>query len=214
MLDAGTYATQLFDPRVDPGAGWAPRFGGLTFTVPEGWALAVDGPSGIRLTPDYAGEQANGNVPTGLEGDVLVLAQPYPIVDGDQDCFPRASPALDAPRSPTEIATFLAAQPWLDASAPSTSTIGGHAAIAFDLAIKPGTKPGCPEDTDAHGEYLTVFGPDSWMLGLAGNQRAHLVLIDIGQGDVVAVALQARNAAELAGHVATAMPVIASFRFE
>ena len=32
------------------------------FTVPEGWALAGDAPSRVSLTPDYAGEIANGGV--------------------------------------------------------------------------------------------------------------------------------------------------------
>jgi hypothetical protein len=214
LLDPGTYGTQNFDPRVDPGAAWAPSYGALTFSVPDGWALASDGPSGIRLTPDYLGELANGGVATGLKGEIHVISQPFPFIGG-ADCERPLSPSLDAPRSPTDIVTFLEAQPWLVASRPSTNLIDGRVVTELELSITPGSRPGCPEDTDPNGQYLTLYGPHAGGdLGLAGDQRAHLWLIDLGAGDVVAVTVMGRDAAALDGFVAIARPVIETFRFE
>ena len=45
LLDAGTYTSQFISPRLDPGAAWSPVVGGLTYTVPDGWANASTGPS-------------------------------------------------------------------------------------------------------------------------------------------------------------------------
>lgn len=213
FLDAGVYGTQSFDPRVDPGDDWAPNYGAVTFVVPDGWALAADGASLMRLTPDYAGEIANGGVSTGLRGDVHVVAQPFPFIGG-AGCERPINPTLGAPRSPTDIVAFLQAEPWLVASRPSTNMIDGHLVTELELSIAPGSKPGCPGDTDPHGQYLTTYGPHTWDAGLAGDQRAHLWLIDLGRGDVVAVVVTARDAAALDGFVSAARPVIESFRFE
>ena len=51
LLDAGTYKSQYIAPHVDPGAEWSPVFGGLTFTVPAGWANAADWPETFDLVP-------------------------------------------------------------------------------------------------------------------------------------------------------------------
>ena len=50
-LDAGTYQSQYIVPRLDPGAAWEPDFGGLTYTVPEGWANSNDAPESFELVP-------------------------------------------------------------------------------------------------------------------------------------------------------------------
>jgi hypothetical protein len=211
-LDAGTYATQDFDPRVDPGGQWVPNYGALTFTVPDGWAFAADHEEFMRLTPDYAGERANGGVPTLLEGDILVVAQPYPTVGGGT-CN-ASIPPLDTPRSLSDIVSFLEAQPWIDTSQPATTLLDGHVVTSLDLAITPGTTPGCQGDTIPSGEYLTAWSASSWRLGFSGEQRAHLWLIDLGGGDVVAVVVHGRDEPALDGFVRAATPVIESFRFE
>ena len=52
-VEAGTYKSQFFTPRLDAGAGakWAPDFGALTYTVPDGWANSADWPGRFTLTP-------------------------------------------------------------------------------------------------------------------------------------------------------------------
>ena len=51
LLDAGTYKSQFISPRLDPGATWSPVVGGLTYTVPDGWANASDWPETFELVP-------------------------------------------------------------------------------------------------------------------------------------------------------------------
>jgi hypothetical protein len=212
-LDPGTYGTQLFDPRVDPNGDWEPNYGALTFTVPDGWAFVGDGPSSIRLTPDYAGQLANGGVSTGLNGDIYLLAQPYPFV-GRGDCLEQDSPKLGAPRSPTDIVAALEAHPWLVASSPRTTMIDGHLMTEIDISIAPGSKGECPEDSFPSAGYLATFPARGSTAGLAGDQRAHLWLIDLGAGDVVAAIVTGRDAAALDGFIDAARSVIESFRFE
>ena len=51
LLDAGTYTSQFISPRLDPGATWQATVGGLTYTVPDGWANASDWPESFQLVP-------------------------------------------------------------------------------------------------------------------------------------------------------------------
>ena len=51
-LEAGSYSSQYFEPR--PLGAWAPRFGALTFTVPEGWAATNDFPENYSLETQAA----------------------------------------------------------------------------------------------------------------------------------------------------------------
>jgi len=71
-LDAGTYKSQYFTPRLDAGAGaqWAPDFGGLTYWVPDGWANSADFPERFGLTPtaDYALEGQGDRRPSTRSG--------------------------------------------------------------------------------------------------------------------------------------------------
>ncbi len=51
-LQAGTYSSQFFEPR--PLGEWAPRYGALTYTVPDGWAASSDFPESYALLTQEA----------------------------------------------------------------------------------------------------------------------------------------------------------------
>jgi hypothetical protein len=113
-----------------------------------------------------------------------------------------------------DIVAFLEAQAWLVASRPSTNMIDGHLTTVLDLAIAPGATPGCPGDTTPNAEYLTGYGLDAWGVGLEGTQRARLLLVDLGDGDVVAAIIEAPDQASFDSFVTGAMSIVTSFTFE
>ena len=80
-LAAGTYGSQFITPRLDPGASWNPVYGGVTYTVPDGWANSGDWPDTFTLTPSaaYATETKDGPV-DGQWHEVTVWRQPAAVV--------------------------------------------------------------------------------------------------------------------------------------
>jgi hypothetical protein len=216
-LDAGTYGTQYFDPRVDPAGVWAPNYGGLTFQVGSGWAIAYDSPEEVRLlrSSDYARER--GGTDPGDLAILTVFRQPFPKVAG-RDCAtttaPPGAPLLSDPRSPADIVSFLQGESWIKTSSPQALTIDGHDAISVDLAVNAAAPPGCPGERGPSGEYLTGYGPSSWGVGLSGTRRARMVVIDIGDGDVVGVVIEAPDQVSFDGFLADAMTVLNTFHFE
>ena len=64
-LEAGTFASQYFTPKLPLGGTWNPDFGAMTYTVPAGWSNSADWPTTFSLTPtaDYANTGQTGRRP-------------------------------------------------------------------------------------------------------------------------------------------------------
>ncbi len=54
LVEAGTYPSQYFRPRLVDSGSWQPQWGALTYTVPAGWANSADWPNSFILTPSDA----------------------------------------------------------------------------------------------------------------------------------------------------------------
>jgi hypothetical protein len=212
-LDAGTYGTQYFDPRVGPADPWLPNYGAMSFTVSDGWALAEDFPTRVRFSAaaDFARE-ATGTDPSDMSM-LTIVAQPFPKIDGAA-CNSTTTPKLGDPRSPADILVFIQAQPWIDAGPPQSLTVGGYAATQVDLRVKAGASFGCASDAMPYGEYLAGYGANDWGFGLSGTARARLILVDLGDGDVVAAVIESLDQANFDTYVPQAMPIISSLTFE
>ena len=212
-LDAGTFGSQYFDPRVDPGAPWVPNYGAVTVTVPDGWALGDDWPGYMRLTTaaHYAAEKA-GTDPFNTE-ELYVVGQPFAAVGGG-DCGSSAKPSVGDRRTPADLVAFLQAQSWLVVSKPVTDSIDGHPTTVVDLSVASGAKAGCPGDAAPNGNYLVGYGQEPWNLEVDGQRKVRVMLIDLGGGDVVGVVMEGANAAALDAFVSEATPIVRSLHFE
>jgi hypothetical protein len=213
VLDAGTYGTQYFDPRVKPNGTWGPNYAAVSFTVPDGWAQAEDFPGFTRLelASDYARE-AGGTDPSTLP-TITIVGEPFGQPDGDL-CETQSTPKADDPRSPADLVAYLKSQPWIDASGQQSLNLDGHAAIQIDVAFHAGAKGGCPADPTPNGRYLTGYGSDTWGFGIEGSRRARVVLIDLGNGDVAGVVIEAPTQAAFDSFATQAMQLVSTLHFE
>lgn len=211
-LSAGTYWSQYIDPRIKAGSTWAPKFGAIGYTVPAGWANSSDWPSEFTLTPsaNYALETADG-APAGTWYHIAVMAQPA-VNDPDVDCF---TGLTTVPRTVDAFIAHLVASPAITATAPQSITIDGHAAQWIDIAKDPAWKGTCGKDAGGAANVLIDTGLQSrWIFGPIDSERARIILVDIGNGDLVLIVLDAGDGTKLAQLATDAMPIVQTFTFE
>jgi len=200
-LDAGTYKSQYIAPRLDPGAEWTPDFGGLTYTVPEGWANSSDWPNTFGLMPSAEFPGPAGSDPPrsiGIVTQPAAMSQTTPCV---------LEPATGVARTVDGLVAWIGHAPGLVPTAPAAITIDGHPARWLDLRIDPAFTAKCQGTTPSVG-YLTNE------VSLLGAERQRLILVDLGDGDVVGIIIRASDPAAFDAFAAEAMPIVESFRFK
>jgi hypothetical protein len=221
-LDAGTYGSEYIDPLLAANAysSWAPRYGALSFTVPDGWANSADWPSTFKLTPtaDYALETKDGP-PDGVYHEVEVFTEPAAAIQ-DGTCDSKPEPSVG--RSVDALVAWLEKLPSIATTKATPITIGGHAGRMLDVAIDPGWKTTCPGEPKPLAQYLVPAGvrSDGYSIGVFPGERQRLILLDLGKGDVLGILIDDRNdsapsdASRFDALVAAAMPVIQGFTFK
>lgn len=208
---AGTYSSQLVAPRIKAGATWAPNFGAITYTVPDGWANSSDLASELHLTPsaNYALETADGAA-FGTWYEIGVWTQPA-VNDPDVDCF---TPLTTVPRTVDAFIAHLVASPAITATAPQDITVDGHAGKSIDIAIDPAWTGTCPGANGAANVLIDAGLAARWVFGPVGTDRVRVILLDLGSGDLVFISLEDGDGTKLDQLVTEAMPIVQSFRFE
>jgi hypothetical protein len=202
-LDAGTYGSQYFAPLLDPGAAWEPAFGGLTYTVPEGWANSADGPDNFELVP---ASEMPPVAETDRRRNIGIFRQPTAMTQ-DKPCSDTVLPGVG--RTVDDLATWLGTVEGLIATAPTPITIDGHQGKWLDLRRNPTwTKTCAGSGADS---LVTFLNPG---IAVGEDQRVRLILLDLGGGDVVATGIWTRDQATLDAFIPEAMPVIESFTFK
>jgi hypothetical protein len=214
VIDGGNYSSQYFASIGVHDVPWQPRFGSLTFTVPDGWANSSDWPNAFSLAPaaDYMA------APSGQDpaAEIAVMSNAMPESLGQ--------PCSGTPASVTSGAAAFVA--WLrnasglHVGGQSSITIDGHPAISVDLTVTSPPARLC-EGTDAVYEYLmsagwyttptSSTGPQFHAIG-AGN-RDRLILVDVPSGHVVAIVITTNDANRFDAFVQQALPIVESFRF-
>lgn len=203
-LDAGTYASQYVAPRLDPGADWQPVFGGVTYTVPEGWANSADWPNRLNLVP--AAEFANVTPEQQeVDAEVLLFTQPVALRQG-APCF-TGEPDPDVGRTVDDLVAWLGRVPGLETTEPVGIEIDGHPGRRVDLTVDPDQTSKCEEL-----EFMKASDGD--VVAIAGKERERLLLLDLGQGDVAGIRIFSRDPADFESFVEEAVPVIESFQFK
>jgi len=213
-VDAGTYKSQYFTPRLDAGAGasWVPDFGALSYTVPEGWANSVDFPERFSLTPsaDFAVEGKVG--PDAVHK--IELHWQYAASAQNADC--KSAELRSVPRTVDGLVGWIRGLESLDAGTPSAITIDGHPGKWLDVRMAPTWTTLCPGATQPIAVVLTEAGSsaaaDTYAIGKT--DRVRMVFLDLGGGDLLTVEIITSDAARFDSLVTQAMPIIKGFTFE
>jgi hypothetical protein len=203
-LDAGTYGSQYIVPRLDPGVDWEPVFGALTYTVPDGWANSADWPDRLNLVPstDFAKVTPDQQE---VDSEVLVFTQPIALKQG-APCF-TGEPQSGVGRTVDDLITWLDQVPGLTVTESKAVSLDGNPGQWVDLRVDPDRTSACEEL-----EFMKPSGGDPVVIG--GEERERLILLDLGQGDVVGIRIFSRNPASFDALVAEAMPIVESFQFK
>ncbi len=202
LLDAATYKSQFITPRIDADATWRPTVGALTYTVPDGWANSSDWPDAFELVPAQ-------ELPPVAESDrsrnIGVFRQPSAMTQ-DRPCSDQVEPGVG--RTVDDLVAWLQTVPGLNTTGPTPISIGGHDGQMLDIERDPAWTATCEGSSE---RLVTFLNPG---IAVGESQRVRLILLDIGDGDVVAIGVWTRDQATLDAWIPEAMPVIESFRFE
>jgi hypothetical protein len=212
-LDAGTYGSLWFTPHFKPGETWSPIYAALTYTVPDGWANAADWTYSYLLAPssDYALYSEEGP-PTGGRHEIAIYPQPD-ASEQDAECSAAVRP--DVPRTVDGMIEFIGGLRSVSSSTPKSITIDDRDGRWVDVRIAPGWTGTCPGDTvPAVQLFRRATVPIPWNLGLRGEARMRLIFLDLGQGDVVLIAVVSDDPVRFDDLVAQSMPIIESFDFK
>ncbi|HEY6570882.1 MAG TPA: hypothetical protein VIZ22_11345 [Candidatus Limnocylindrales bacterium] len=201
-LDAGTFSSQFITPRLKPGESWSPVFGALTYTVPDGWANASDWPESFELVPaselppiDEANRRRHINL----------LTRPSAMTQ-DKPCSDMVEPGVG--RTIDDIVTWLGTVPGLITTAPTAITIDGHPGQWLDVRLDPAWDKTCDGGS---GPMVAYLNPG---IAISSDERERVLLVDLGDDDVIAIAVWARDKAAFDSFIPEAMTVIESFTFK
>jgi hypothetical protein len=188
----------------------------LTFTVPAGWATSADSPNVFTLTPggDYSSETKDGPAP-GTIHEIDVFAVPQRAIQ-DPNCD--FMPDTKAGHSVSDLVAYLKHEPALAVSELASATVGGYPARVLDLRLDPKWTGQCPDIgiafTYLGGTFGSTPGSSWYSLAIATGERQRLMLVDLGQGDVVAIVIDSSSSARFSSLVDAAQQIIQSIEFK
>ena len=215
-LDAGSYPTVNFGPLLDPAVPSTRDFGELTYTVPEGWSIASDHTSDIRLvhSNDYALETADGP-PNGDTDGIEAWIRPAAL--SSEPCSEQLAPEIG--RTPDDLAAWFAAHPGLDSGEPQAITIDGRDGLLIDFSIAQSRTETCgfPRPVvgllgEGTGDAGSV-GDGPYIVGIMAPARQRLIFLDLGNERVAAILIRAVDPDQFDEFLAEAMPIVESFDF-
>ena len=216
-VDAGTYPTVNFGPRLDPDKPPESVFGAMTYTLPDGWAVARDLMTDLRFvrSADYALEGASGPTDDRWNG-IEAWARPAAHLQSDS-CSTGLAPGIG--RTSEALTTWLASLPSLEATTPTAVTIDGHNGLSTDVRIAASWTKTCglPQPTvPLFTEGVGTAGPlgvDPYVVGMTGPTRLRIVILDLGQERTVLVVIRADDPTTFDALVNDATPIVGSFTF-
>lgn len=202
-LAPGAHQTSFFELLADPTAftgAWRMQYGQLSYTVPDGWANAVDDPGfyDIVLQDDYAKTVTDMSFYSGIS-----LLPDQDVAAQDKACSPKVEPG--ARRGSVEIAARIARIPSLDVGALTLITIGGRSGTMLDVARRAGWNDFCATD----GGVPVLSGRR-----MTAGERWRLILLDVPDGQTLAIIIgDASVPSRFDDLVNRAMPIVTSFEF-
>ncbi|HET6745407.1 MAG TPA: hypothetical protein VFH90_06090 [Candidatus Limnocylindria bacterium] len=203
-LQAGTYSSQYFEPR--PLGAWEPRFGALTYTVPDGWAASSDYPEGYELITQeaYAVLDLEADGCGACPDGISVLAAPQAAA---ADCLEEGAAGVGT--SAAELADWVEGNPNFVVERRPSVTIDGSSGIVLRVEMAEGATGLCGEAGEA-GPPIFYNG---WHMAVPPGDRQDYMLVDLAGGDTILIIIDTTDPAALDAIVAQAVPIIESFEF-
>ena len=204
-LQAGTYSSQDFEPR--PLGRWEPRYGAMTYTVPDGWAASSDFPEAYALLTQeaYAALDLEADGCSACPDGIAVWAAPTAAAD---DCVEESAPGVGT--SAAELAAWVEENPNFVVERQPSVTVDGQPAIV--LIVEPAERPTgqlCGEGGEA-GPPIFYNG---WHLAVAAGDRQAFILVDLAGGETVLINVDGVDPAEFDALLTQAVPIIETFAF-
>jgi hypothetical protein len=209
QLESGEYLSHYFEPR--PQGAWAARHGALTYAVPEGWASYADWPGVYGLTTASEYEAYNGVDCYDCDGTrdmITLLGQPGAATP---DCLETNVAGIGLSRQ--DLVDWLTAHPGLIATDVEDWTVGGLAATSLVIEASEDWTGTCDEEQPFAAVPVFFRQEDGYHWALNVGARWHVTLIDLGDGDTVAVVVDAADDQNLGAFVEDALPIIETFEF-
>jgi hypothetical protein len=207
-LEAGVNLSQYIDPRLPIGATWAPAYGAITYTVPDGWSNSSDWPNTFSLTPtpDYRLEAADGP-PNGNVHDVFLFTQPRAAVQ-DGTCGPAVDHAVG--HTVNALLDWLRRQPPVAMTTATPISIDGNAGQMVDIQLSNSWTNHCPGAPEPSAVFFTQAGDrdNPYAVGMDGKARMRLILLDLGDDNVLGIAIDSKDPDRFAELATAAMPII------
>jgi hypothetical protein len=201
-LDPGTYQSQFIRPLLPDGAVWAPMFGGVTYTVPDGWANFSDWPGvlGLTTSTDFANTTPSNVQPL---TQLTVFTHAMPLAATKACSF---EPVSAIPSSLDAALADLDKVKGLTVGATSSLSIGGHQAAFADLTFDAAGAAAC-------GDEISFMKGGGDTLSIGAGERQRLYLVEVGEAGFVALWLRTPDAASFDQVVAPAAAIAESMSF-
>jgi hypothetical protein len=200
-LDAGAHRTAFFEPLGDPTAftgSWRMQYGSMSYTVPSGWANAVDDPNFYNIVPQDEYAKAGVDM-TRLSG--ITLLPDTHVARQDGACSPTVEPGVG--QGAAAISARIARIPSLIVGVAKPISIAGRSGTMFDVGLKPGWTTLCPV-----GGGVPVLTDDRQMTAA---EHWRLILVDVADDRTLAIIIaDAAVPSRLDDLVAQAMPILTS----
>jgi hypothetical protein len=210
-LEAAEYASRFFEPR--PQGEPAVRHAALTYAVPAGWANYADWSGGYGLTPAPQFDAFSGDDCYDCRSNhdtVTILGQPGAATP---DCGEEGTVAgIGFARQ--DLVDWLTSHPGLVATDVQDWTVGGLAATSLIIEAAESWTGTCDPESPFEAVPL-FFRPDDggYHSALPVGTRFHVTLIDLGDGNTVAVVIDTEDDDNLEAFVEDALPIIETFEF-
>jgi hypothetical protein len=192
-VEAGTYASYRFNPYGQF------TYGQLTFTVPDGWAIANDTQAALflRRASDY----------TNHKDSFYGISAWADVAAAKQDCSDQPDGTIST--GAANIAAWMEGLPSVIATH-TTIDINGLPAEVVDVHI-------APDATTCQGLVSLIASrtskPDPFNFGVFGDQQMRVVLVDVAPQRTVAIFIDDALEHRYDELAAEAMPIIESFTF-
>jgi hypothetical protein len=217
-LPAGTWRSTTTDIRAATTAEIATRgtYGQVEFTVPAGWANAVDVPDAYDLVPSEVFATADADGATEVWHGIYIRSRVAAAAQDDncESVEPGVGRSLEA------LTTWLVEHPGIVATEPVSTTVGGRRATMVDVRLDPTWTRSCPDVTDDLPLALLFRSeseatePWSWGVGGFPDDRQRLFLVEMGPGNVLLIGIEdASSPSRFDALLEGAMPIVASFEF-
>jgi hypothetical protein len=202
-LEAGRYASQLFDPFLPAEGPWKPRFGALTYEVPAGWDNIEESATNYRLARS---ERTEARID--LFSEVRAVSQADP-------CLEEPDPAIE--RSANALTDWLAGAPGVVSTDPIEVSVGGLDGWVLDLTMDPDWTPPCSLIDGEGGPYGVLFTDGEPSEGFSWHVRPgtqlRLYVLDLGDGRALLIEIEIGDTANRAGLIDETAAIVASMAF-